>query len=336
MTESKGTIRVLKHESKALEGNPLGDPHVRNLPVYLPPGYEENGAGNYPSVYLLSGFTGRGSMMLNESSFEPNIAERLDILIGSGDIAPMIAVLPDCFTRYGGSQYINSSATGDYETYLTEELVPFVDENFRTVPDRAARAVAGKSSGGYGALIMAMRHSDKFGYAASIAGDCYFEAGYKPDLRKSFRGMGGKPLEIVDKFWDEEKKKGGNDFDALNAIGMASCYSPNPGSELGFDLPLDLETGEILEGVWQRWLEHDPVHLAEKHADSLRSMELLYIEAGTSDEFGLDIGARVLSKKLTELGIDHVHEEFEGGHFNINYRYNYTLRAISGKMAEVR
>lgn len=107
MTESKGTIRVLKHESKALEGNPLGDPHVRNLPVYLPPGYETNNAGSYPSVYLLSGFTGRGSMMLNESSFEPNIAERLDILIGSGEIRPMIAVLPDCFTRYGGSQYIN-------------------------------------------------------------------------------------------------------------------------------------------------------------------------------------------------------------------------------------
>lgn len=326
----------MKHESKALEGNPLGDPHVRNLPVYLPPGYEADGAENYPSVYLLSGFTGRGSMMLNESSFGPNIAERLDILIGSGEIRPMIAVLPDCFTRYGGSQYINSSATGEYETHLTEELVSFVDENFRTIPERKARAVAGKSSGGYGALILAMRHSDRFGYAASIAGDCYFEAGYKPDLRKAFRGMGGNPLEVIDKFWDEEKKKGGNDFDALNAIGMASCYSPNPDSELGFDLPFDLETGEILDEVWQRWIGHDPVHLAEKHAEALRSMELLYIEAGTSDEFGLDIGARVLSKRLTALGIDHVHEEFEGGHFNINYRYNYALRAISGKMAEVR
>lgn len=336
MTESKGTIRVLRHESKALENNPLGDPHVRNLPVYLPPGYEENGGGSYPSVYLLSGFTGRGSMMLNESSFEPNIAERLDILIGSGEVRPMIAVLPDCFTRYGGSQYINSSATGDYETYLTEELIPFVDDNLRTIDDRLSRAVAGKSSGGYGALIMAMRHSDKFGYAASIAGDCYFEAGYKPDLRKAFRGMCGKPLEIVEKFWDEEEKKGGNDFDALNAIGMASCYSPNPESELGFDLPFDLETGEILDDVWSRWLEHDPVHLAEKHADSLREMELLYIEAGNADEFGLDIGARVLSKRLTELGIDHILEEFEGGHFNINYRYNYALRAISGTMAEVR
>ncbi|HUF02588.1 MAG TPA: alpha/beta hydrolase-fold protein [Aridibacter sp.] len=326
----------MKHESKALEGNPLGDPHVRKLPVYLPAGYEENGDERYPAVYLLSGFTGRGSMMLNESSFEPNIAERLDILIGSGRVRPLIAVLPDCFTRYGGSQYINSSATGEYQTYLTDELVPFIDENFRSIDDRRSRAVAGKSSGGYGALILAMRHADKFAYAASIAGDCYFEVGYKPDLRKAFRAIKGDPMKIVDKFLDEEKKKGGNDFEALNAIGMASCYSPNPDSDLGFDLPFDVETGEILEAVWDRWLRHDPVHLAEQHADALRKMELLYIEAGKSDEFGLDIGARVLSGKLSELGIDHVHKEFDGGHFNINYRYNCALEAISRAMDKVR
>ncbi|REJ79268.1 MAG: esterase [Acidobacteria bacterium] len=332
MTESRGTIRVLSHESKALEGNPLGDPHKRNLPVYLPPGYDGKAGNSYPVVFLLSGFTGRGSMMLNESAFAPNIAERLDILIEKRQIIPMIAVLPDCFTRFGGSQYINSTATGRYEDYITLELVPFVDENFRTIPDRRSRAVAGKSSGGYGALILAMRHAEMFGYAASIAGDCYFEVGYKPDIKKAFRAIAGDPLRLVRKFWDEEESKGGNDFDGLNVIGMASCYSPNPDSDIGFDLPFDLATGEIREDVWARWLEQDPVHLAEDHADALRSIELLYIEAGKSDEFGLDIGARVLSKRLSELGIKHIHKEFEGGHFNINHRYNYALEAISKAM----
>lgn len=329
MTENKGTIRVLRHESNALSGNPLGDPHVRDLYVYLPPGYKSEGAKRYPVIYCLTGFTGRGKMFLNDSAFSLNLAERIDRLVSEGAVRPFIAVMPDCFTRYGGSQYINSSATGNYEDYLTEELVPFVDENLRTIPDRLARGVAGKSSGGYGSLIMAMRHADIFCAAASIAGDCYFEICYKPDLRKAFRAVGGEPLKLVEKFWNEEAPKAKSDFDGLNIIGMASCYSPNEESEWGFDLPFDVVTGEVLEDVWERWLEHDPVHLAEKHLDSLRSLELLFIDAGTIDEFGLDIGARVLSKKLTELGVPHSTEEFEGGHFNINFRYNRAFEEIS-------
>lgn len=334
MSKNKGTIRVLIHESKALEGNPLGDPHERRLAVYLPPGYEDDDARRYPAVYLLAGFTGRGTMMLNEASFEPNIAERLDGLIDSGRILPMIAVLPDCFTRYGGSQYINSTATGNYEDYLAEELVAYIDDNFRTIPEREQRAVAGKSSGGYGALVMAMRHSDKFGLAASIAGDCYFEMSYKPGFSTGYRAIAGDPLKIIEKFWDEEVRKGKTDFDALNTIGMAACYSPNPDNIWGFDLPFDLETGEMLDTVWERWLEHDPVYIAERYAGSLKDMKLLYLEAGTSDEFALDIGARILSKRLKALGIDHIHEEFDGGHFNINYRYNYVLERISNAMEE--
>lgn len=334
MAVNRGTIRVLRHESNALAGNPLGDPHERDLYVYLPPGYDESKERKYPVVYCLSGFTGRGSMMLNHSPFGPNLAERLDQLIGSGKVRPMVAVMPDCFTRYGGSQYINSSATGNYEDYLTEELVPFVDQNFRTISDRRNRAVAGKSSGGYGALVMAMRHADLFSIAASIAGDCYFELCYKPGLKDAFRAIAGEPLKLIEKFWDEESQKAKNDFDGLNMIGMASCYSPNPDSEWGFDLPFDAETGEIREEVWERWLDHDPVRLAARHADALRSLDLLYLDAGKSDEFGLDIGAGVLSRKLDELGVPHVREEFDGGHFNINFRYNRAFELISRSLPE--
>lgn len=334
MSENNRTIRVLIHESKALRGNPLGDPFERRLPVYLPPGYENEGSRRYPVVFLLAGFTGRGSMMLNENSFEPNIADRLDKLIDSGRIRPMIAVLPDCFTRYGGSQYINSTATGNYEDYLAHELVDFIDTNFRTIADREHRAVAGKSSGGYGALILAMRHADKFGLAASIAGDCYFEMCYKPGFAAAFRAISGDPMKIIEKFWDEEAKKGKDDFDALNTIGMAASYSPNKEASWGFDLPFDIETGEVRGDVWDRWTEHDPVSMARSHSDALRSLRLLYIEAGRSDEFALDIGAKILSRKLQELGIRHVHEEFDGGHFNINYRYNYALEEISKAMED--
>ena len=329
MTQNKGNIKVLQHESNVLKDNPLNDPFVRELYVYLPNGYEENEDKKYPVVYCLTGFTGRGKMMLNDSAFSPNMAERLDKLINEERIKPMVVVMPDCFTHYGGSQYINSTATGRYEDYLTEEIVPFVDENFRTIADRDSRAVAGKSSGGYGSLIMAMRHADLFGLAASIAGDCYFEMCYKPDFKKAFRAIKGDPQKLLEKFWDEEAKKGKNDFDGLNAIGMSACYSPNEEIEWGFELPFNLTTGEIREDIWQKWLEHDPVHLVENSVENLKSMKLLFLDAGTSDEFALDIGARVLSQRLNEHDIPHVHEEFDGGHFNINHRYNRTFELIS-------
>jgi enterochelin esterase family protein len=328
MTKITGTIRVLRHESNILRDNPLGDPHSRDLYVYLPPEYNETDK-DYPVVYCLTGFTGRGKMMLNDSAFSPNMAERLDRLIAGKTIRPMIAVMPDCFTYYGGSQYINSAATGNYEDYLTREIVPFIDKNFRTISDRDSRAVMGKSSGGYGAMIMALRHADQFGLAASISGDCYFDLCYRSDFAKAFRGIDGNPKKLMEKVWDEEAKMGKHAFDGLNTIGMSACYSPNRDSEWNFDLPFDLKTGEIRIDVWNRWLKHDPVRLVEKSIGELKSLRLLFIDAGTKDEFALDLGARVLVDRLKKYDIPHIHEEFDDGHFNINYRNNRSLELIS-------
>jgi enterochelin esterase family protein len=326
---TKGTVQIIKYVSEVLRGNAPGDPHERELIVYLPPGYGETDA-QYPSVYCLTGFTGRGKALLNDNPFSPNLAERMDALIAAGTIRPMIAVMPDCFTYYGGSQYINSTATGRYEDYLTQEIAGYVDENFCTVADRSHRAVMGKSSGGYGSLIMGMRHADIFALVCSIAGDAYFEYCYPMDFPKAFRAVKGDPHGYMKRFWGSEKK--GKDFhSALNTIGMSACYSPNG---TGFDLPFDLETGEIRQDVWARWLEHDPVRLVEKHVENLRSLRLLFLDAGARDEFNLDIGARILSKKLTESNVDHIHEEFNDGHFNISYRFDRSLELISQTFAE--
>lgn len=331
MNKNRGTIEVLTHESNVLKTNPLGDPFVRDLYIYLPPGYEDS-EKNFPVVYCLTGFTGRGKMMLNDSAFSPNMAQRLDMLLEDGRIKPMIAVMPDCFTYYGGSQYINSSATGDYEDYFTQEIIAFIDGNFHTIADRNSRAVMGKSSGGYGAMIMAIRHADKFGLACSTSGDCYFELCYRSDFAKAFRGINGDPKKLMDIFWNEGAKKEKHAFDGLNTIGMSACYSPNPSSDLGFDIPFDLKTGELDDAVWQRWLKHDPVGLVEQSVDSLKSLRLLFIDAGTRDEFGLDLGARVLVERLKSHQIPHIHEEFDDGHFSINYRNNRSLELISERI----
>ncbi len=327
--QTQGTVKVLRHESQILKGNPLGDKHVRDLYVYLPPNYESEKDKYFPTVYCLTGFTGRGKMFLNDNAFAPNLAERLDKLTADGTIKPMIAIMPDCFTYYGGSQYVNSSATGYYEDYLTEAIVPFVDENFRTALDKNSRAVMGKSSGGYGALVMAMRHADRFGLACSTSGDAYFEFCYFPGIAEGFRAIKGEPKALIEKFWRETERKGKDDFAALNTIGMSACYAPNDAAELGFDLPFDLETGEIRWDVWARWLEHDPVRLVEKSVENLKSLKLLFIDAGTRDEFALDLGAKILCRRLKEFDIPYLTEEFDDGHFNIGYRQNRSLELIS-------
>ncbi len=324
--QTQGTVVALRHESEILKNNPPGDKHIRDVIVYLPPNYGAEKDKHFPTVYCLTGFTGRGKMFLNDSAFTPNLAERMDKLILSGAIKPMIAVLPDCFTHYGGSQYINSSATGNYEDYLTREIVPFVDKNFRTINDKNSRAVMGKSSGGYGALIMAMRRADLFGLACSTSGDCYFEFCYLPDFPKTFRAVKGNPQKLIEKMWDEEVRKGKDDFSGLNIIGMSACYSPNGAK---FDLPFDLQTGEIRQNIWAKWLENDPVRLVERSVENLKSLKLLFIEAGTRDEFFLDLGAKILCEKLAEFNVPFIHEEFDDGHFNISYRQNRSLELIS-------
>jgi S-formylglutathione hydrolase FrmB len=323
-----GRIVVERVESRVLLDNPLNDPATRDLYVYLPPAYEEDRSRRFPVVYCLTGFMGRGQMLLNVAPLTPSMAQRMDRLINAGTIKEMIVVMPDCFTKFGGSQYINSSATGRYEDYLVEEIVPFVDERFRTRAARESRAVMGKSSGGYGALVHAMRHADLFGLAASHSGDCYFEYCYVPDFVIYVREAKSAPAAFIEKFWKEEKK-GKEDVRLMNVLAMSACYSPDPSEPLGFRLPFDAHTGELNMAVWARWLEHDPVCLIERYQDALRSLNLLYLDAGTRDEFALDLGARILASRLGQYEIDFTHEEFDGGHFNISYRYDRSLALIS-------
>lgn len=322
-------MKILNHTSEILRTNPLGDKHERELYVYLPPQYDaSDDTKRFPTIYCLNGFTGRGKGFLNDNALTPNLAERMDKLLAEGKIQPMIAVFPDCFTYYGGSQYINSSANGNYENYLIKEIVPCVDGIYHTIADRNSRAVMGKSSGGYGAVVQAMRNPDVFGLCASHSGDMYFEHAYLPDIPKAFRAINGDPKAFVENFWSEEVK-GKNDFSALNILGMSSCFSPNPESELGFDLPFDLKTGEINFEVFNRWHEHDPVKMVDRYVDALKGLKLLYLDAGTTDEFALDVGARIFVDKLKAHNIQHIHEEFNGTHFNISYRFDRSLELMS-------
>ena len=332
-----GTIIIEKITSKVLRDNPLGDPSRRQVPVYLPPGYSETDH-RYPVTYLLTGFTGRGTLMINDSTFDENIQEQMDRLIDTSQVQPMILVMPDCFTRYGGSQYLNSSATGRYEDYLIEELVPYIDQIYRTQPEVGYRAVAGKSSGGYGALVQAMRYPDIFGAFACHSGDMYFDLAYRPDFVKFLNATAGHGIDsyetlrdFLNDFSPKMFPKPANFFDVIHIAAMSACYSPNPASPTGFDLPFNFYTGELRPEVWQRWLEQDPLRLLQNpaYADALRSMKLCYLDCGNRDEYALHFGARLFCERLAQLDIPYQYEEFDGGHRRTQFRYDTSLAAIS-------
>ena len=329
------TIIIEKISSEVLQNNPLGDPTERNVPVYLPPGYEKT-SHHYPVVYLLTGFTGRGT------SFEENIQERMDRLIAAGQCRPMILVMPDCFTRYGGSQYLNSSANGRYEDHLINEVVPHIDRTFRTRAEPGSRAIAGKSSGGFGALVHGMRHPDVFGAVACHSGDLYFEYPYKADFSKFLNAAARNGIDsyetlrdFLDGFSPKMHPKPDSFFDVLHIAAMSACYSPNPDSPTGFDLPFEFHTGLLRPDVWDRWLAHDPLTMLEDeaYAAALRQKKLLFLDCGNRDEYALHFGARIFCRRLAELGIAYHYEEFDGTHRNTGHRYDVSLAAISKALA---
>lgn len=310
----RGKIVYVEHESKLLQGNPLGDPHVRRFPVYLPPGYDSWG-GWYPVIFGLVGFTGKGQSYLNWRFGFQTFDEILDELIIERGMPGVIYVMPDCLTRLGGSQYVNSTAVGPYEDYVVQELVPFIDAEFRTT---GRRGCVGGSSGGIGSFVLAARHPDVFQAFADHSGDSGFESCYLNDIPKVVQAM-KKWDYSVEKFVDSFEAHQPKDDDwnvVLNMVAMSACYAPNPQAKpLGFELPFDPYSGALRPEVWEKFRANDPVNMVEPLQENLRKLAFRYIDCGTRDQFHLFLGARQLHLKLEEFGIEHVYEEYDSDHF---------------------
>ncbi|RMH01099.1 MAG: hypothetical protein D6702_12335 [Planctomycetota bacterium] len=316
-------LTVFPLTSEVLRGNPLGDPPERFSPLLVPAG----GGRGLPLVVILVGYTGFGHKVLNRPSlWEENLPERIARGVAEGRIPPAVFLWPSCETRLGGSQYLNSAGTGRYEDFLCDELVPAVERKLGC-GGSGRRAVAGKSSGGYGALRLAMRRPGLFAAAASHAGDIGFDLSHPrgfPDALNCWREHGG-PAAFLARLPDLEL--GFAEHAGVELIAMASCYSPNPAAPLGVDLPVDPETGEMRPEVFARWLENDPLRMVERPecAEALRSLRALWLDAGEKDEFALQWGLRRFLRRLEALGIPHRAEFFPGGHFRIDHRYERSL-----------
>jgi S-formylglutathione hydrolase FrmB len=321
----KGTIQIHQVFIGSLEGNPLKDPTTRSVPVYLPPGYEQDPAKRYPVVYLLHGFTGSGMQWLNTSPFTRNVPERLDWLIEQNKVPPVIAVFCDGWTSLGGSQWINSDGIGRYRDLVARDLVSWADRTFRTIPKGSARALMGKSSGGYGALVISRYHPDIFQHIGVHSADSAFEYSLLHELPQAAGpilkagGVEAWYRDFVQRA--EATKMKGEDHAVINMICMAAAYSPKRGEPLNAELPIELPSGRLRLEVWNRWLVHDPVRFVPRHLDAYRKLRSIFIDCGTRDEFNLRWGARLISEELKAANIEHVHEEFEDGHMGVNYRF---------------
>jgi S-formylglutathione hydrolase FrmB len=329
---SHGTLDRLVVESELLAGNPLDDPAHRPLWVYLPPGVERDHPKPLPAVYVIQGYTGQIDMWSNRVAFEPTFLERLDHLFATGNCPDAVVVMVDAWTSYGGSQFIDSSSTGPYMSYLCDEVVPFVDDHYPTLAHRDHRGLTGKSSGGYGAMVVPMLRPDVFGALASHAGDALFEVCYPADFRVAARKLRDDFDGSYERFFEELAAADHVDFgryaEPLEAYGYAACYSPDPASPGKALLPFDLGTGRTVDEVWQQWLSWDPVRLAPGHADALRSMKRIYLDAGKRDEYFLDLGAIAFAREVEAAGATCTLELFDGAHGGLTYRYPGAIREL--------
>lgn len=313
--------------SRALEGNPLSDPATRTLPVVVPEDHDPSQP--IPVVWWLAGYGGVGRSMLAYDLWQEGIEQRLARLRAEGRIGPIAVALPDAFTRLGGCQYLSSPAVGDYEAYLWEELPAALAERMAV----GRQGVAGKSSGGYGALMAVMRDDRPFEAVACHSGDMGFELSVFPELPRLMDAVRdhGSVEALLEAHAAAENRKAGRWFGPLSVLASCAVYSPDLGRPGEIELPFEPETGRLREAVLERWRALDPVRMVERSAEArarLAALRLLFVDCGRSDEHALHWGARQLSAALTAHGVAHRHEEFAGGHRATSHRLDVSLPAL--------
>jgi enterochelin esterase-like enzyme len=325
--ESGAVVRHFSIHSEILQGSSkAGFPARRTHTAFIP---SECIAGQKaPILYLFAPWTSAGRTMFNWEPFREDLASRLSRLISSKQIPPCIVVCPDLFVDFGGSQYINSSWIGNHADHIVNELIPFVENQFPVLKGVQHRAALGRSSGGFGALRFAMDYDESFAAIACHAGDMGFEWVYRRSLIDICTGLTKFQDPVI--YMTElrkQKKLTGFDTHVLMMLGMCAFYSPNPDTHAGFDLPISLRNGEIIEPIWAKWMSHDPLERIKSSIvqERLGKLKRLFIDCGNRDQYFLQYGARQLNAKLKTLGISHTYGEYDDNHSGTAYRFDESL-----------
>lgn len=300
-------IVVDRITSRHLAGSLLGDPSERDLLVYVPTFRNEQ---RMPVLILLHGFGERvGSWtngpVIRGGSSRPSIETVLDELFADRDVPAMIVAMPDGWSHYGCSQWVDSTVNGNFERYVTEEVIERLDERYPTIPTAASRGVFGISSGGLGAWQLGSLHPEVFGAVAVLSGDSYFDYTHRAWLYALLAA------------WSPDDPNGpiAGHPDSWLVYALASSYTPNRNRPPYFvDLPVEYGTGELIPELWDRWLSFDPIVNYASRIANLRALRGILLDVGVQDEYGFQYGHRILSRRLDQAGIPHLAREHAGGH----------------------
>ena len=327
-----GTVHRRTIDSKILRQETLGDPTERLIDIYVPAGHDGHGL---PLLVDIVGFTAGGPAHTNWKNFGENLPERLDRLIASGAMAPCVVAFPDCFTKLGGNQYINSEGTGRWADFLMEEAVPLVEKELGC-GGKGKRGIFGKSSGGYGAMVHALLYPDFWSAAAVHSGDMGFDLLYRhefPVVLRALAAVGGNPKIWLEKFFAAQKTKD-SDVHVIMILCQAATFDPDTSAYMNVRLPVDPHTCEFIAERWQNWLAWDPLTIAEKRADDLKKLKMLYIDCGDTDQYNLVYGARRMHALLEKRGVAHVYEEFPDNHSSVDYRMDKSLPLLAKALTQ--
>ena len=329
---ARGTVKRLTLDSTVLKTNMLGDSASRVIDVYVPAGHDGRGL---PLLVDIVGFTAGGPAHTNWKNFGENMPERLDRLIAEGAMAPCVVAFPDCFTKLGGNQYINSAAIGRWADFLIQECVPFVEREFGC-GGAGRRGLFGKSSGGYGAIAHALLYPDFWAAAACHSGDMAFELAYLPEFPRLLRKLAKCDNSIqkwLEGFYAAKKTKD-DDIHDLMTLAMCATYDPDPNAYWGVRLPVTFDTCEVIEDRWRNFLAFDPCLMVATRGEGMKKLKGLWIDCGDVDQYNLVYGARRLHRSLEKLGVAHVYEEFADNHSSVDYRMDRSLpflvKALAG------
>jgi len=291
--------------AKSLNGNPLGDEYKRKI-IRI-----ENCVNSNTPVFIgLPGFFGSGNSFLNKSytSFD-----FMDVLKKMEDQYSYIIILPDTMTKFGGNQFVDSTAIGNYKSFIVLDLVNYIHELYG---DRDIY-LFGKSSGGFGSISIVMDYPNMFRGFIDISGDSYFPYCYMPDFATAYMVMKDNTLDSFIEKYRQEFIHSQDELTAYNVVAMAASYSPN-GTKI--ELPFSLDTGEIIEDIWNKWLKFDPVRRLIDETEKLNGKKII-LQTGNRDEYKINIGMNMIHKILEKNKIGHYYKEYPSGHFNTNYFY---------------
>jgi S-formylglutathione hydrolase len=301
----RGAVERIKVHGKSLEGNLDGDSPDRDVSIYLPPGYKTEKNRRYPVIYMLHGFTDDDARWFGAVKHWINLPEVLDQTFSGGGSREMIVVMPNAFTRFKGSMYSNSVTVGDWETFVAKELVGYIDLHYRTLPQAASRGLAGHSMGGYGTLRLGMKTQEVFSSIYALSPCCMAPNHANPAMKELM-----KKVEAIRT--DEEVKA--QSFFGLAMLASAAAWSPNPKNP-PFFIDLPFRDGEILPEILNRQHANATLVMIHQYIPALKRLKAIGIDAGTKDT-GISAATKELDKVLTDYGIEHFYESYDGDHLN--------------------